>query len=108
VQKVADSMTPDAEVVEIEKKAGYLKTADATYELSLGDNSAVDIWDRFLDAHNNQDMDAIMALEAEDIKIWGPDGAVIEGKEAHKEFLSQWFAAANPKWSTYFSVPLNT
>jgi hypothetical protein len=63
VQKVADSMTPDAEVVEIEKKAGYLKTADATYELSLGDNSAVDVWDRFLDAHNNQDMDAIMALE---------------------------------------------
>ena len=37
VQKVADSMTPDAEVVEIEKKAGYLKTAEATLaKVSLG------------------------------------------------------------------------
>ena len=31
VQKITDSMTPDAEIVEVEVKnpAGYLKTADA-------------------------------------------------------------------------------
>ena len=46
----------------------------------------LDVWDQFLDAHNNQDMDAIMALEADDIKIWGPDGAVIEGKKLIKNF----------------------
>jgi len=28
VKKVADSMTPDAEIVEVDKKAGYMKTAD--------------------------------------------------------------------------------
>jgi len=29
VKKVADSMTPDAEILEVDKKAGYMKTADA-------------------------------------------------------------------------------
>lgn len=89
-----------------EKKGGYMKTGDATYDLSIGDQSAVQIWDQFLEAHNNQDMDAIMAMESEDIKIWGPDGNVIEGKEAHKEFLTQWFESANPKWNSYFSIPI--
>ena len=29
VQKVADSMSPDAEIIEVEKKAGYLKAGDS-------------------------------------------------------------------------------
>ena len=96
----------NAPVENSEKKAGYLKAGDATYDLSLGDHSAVEIWDQYLDAHNNQDLDAIKALESEDLKIWGPTGQVVEGKEAHSEFLDGWFKANNPKWETYFSVPV--
>ena len=48
-----------------EKKAGYLKAGDTTYDLSLGDHSAVEIWDQYLDAHNDQDLEAIKALESE-------------------------------------------
>ena len=106
VKKVADSMTPDAEIVEVDKKAGYLKTADAQYDLSLGDQAAVDLWDKYIEAHNNQDLEAIMAMESETITILGPDGVVTKGKEAHSKFLEEWFKAANPKWSNYFSVPV--
>ena len=56
VKKVADSMTPDAEIVEVDKKAGYMKTADTQYDLSLGDQAAVDLWDKYIEAHNNQDL----------------------------------------------------
>ena len=58
VKKVADSMTPDAEIVEVDKKAGYMKTADTQYDLSLGDQAAVDLWDKYIEAHNNQDLEA--------------------------------------------------
>ena len=79
VQKVADSMSPDAEIIEVEKKAGYLKAGDSQYDLSLGDQAAVDIWDKYIEAHNNQDLEAIMAMESETIKILGPDGVLTEG-----------------------------
>jgi len=59
VKKVADSMTPDAEIVEVDKKAGYMKTADAQYDLSLGDQAAVDLWDKYIEAHNNQDLELL-------------------------------------------------
>ena len=90
----------------LEKKAGYLKSGDTKYDLFLGDNSAVEIWDQYLDAHNNQDLEAIKALESEDLKIWGPEGQVVEGKDAHSEFLDAWFKDNNPKWDTYFSIPV--
>ncbi|RZP04575.1 MAG: hypothetical protein EVA42_06800, partial [Flavobacteriales bacterium] len=51
----------NAPVENLEKKAGYLKAGDTKYDLSLGDNSAVEIWDQYLDAHNNQDLEAIKA-----------------------------------------------
>ena len=90
----------------LKKKAGYLKSGDTKYDLYLGENSAVVIWDQYLDAHNNQDLEAIKALESEDLKIWGPEGQVVEGKDAHSEFLDAWFKSNNPKWDTYFSIPI--
>ena len=72
VQKITDSMTPDAEIVEVEKKAGYLKAGDSQYDLSLGDQAAVELWDKYIEAHNNQDLEAIMAMESETIRIVGP------------------------------------
>ena len=39
----------NAPVENLEKKAGYLKAGDTKYDLSLGDNSAVEIWDQYLD-----------------------------------------------------------
>ena len=33
-----------------------------------------------------------------------PTGQVIEGTDAHIEFLTNWFAAANPKWKTSYLI----
>ena len=61
VQKVADSMSPDAEIVEVEvnNPAGYLSTADGRLNVFDGDPANLDIWDKYIEAHNNQDLEAI-------------------------------------------------
>ena len=91
--------------VEVNKEAGYLNAGDAQYTASLGDNETSAIWAKYLDAHNNRDMETIMSMESDSIKIWPPDGRFIEGKEAHSAVLTDWFAAASPKWEEYFSLP---
>ena len=57
VQKVADSMTPDAEIVEVEVNtpAGYLSTADGKVNAMDGNPENLDIWDTYIEAHKNRD-----------------------------------------------------
>ena len=39
-----------------------------------------------------------------DFKVYGPDGQLIEGSEAHLEFLANWFKEASPKWKTNYLI----
>ena len=42
-------------------------------------------------------------MNAENFKAYGPNGEIIDGTDAHIEFLATWFGA-NPVWkSNYFS-----
>lgn len=93
-------------IVEVDREVGYLKTPNKTYTASSGNNSVVELWDQYIEVHNNRDIDAIMEMESDDIQIWGPNGEYIKGKEAHAAFLAQWFDGANPKWNTFFSFPM--
>ena len=61
---------------------------------------------KFIDAHNNRDIETIKSLEAEDIRIDVPDGSRIEGPDAHAEALSVWFESeADPKWNVFWVMP---
>ena len=72
-------------------------------ELIAGPLTTVSVWEDYVQAHNNKDLDAIASLNAEDIKIWGPGGEFIEGSDNHIAFLNDWFTANNPVWkSNYF------
>jgi hypothetical protein len=68
-------------------------------------DSITNIWKDYIKAHNEQDLEAIMAMNSDSIKIDGPDGRIIKGKEMHKAALSEWFAAQNPKWTIYWAMP---
>ena len=114
VQKVADSMTPDAEVVEVEvnNPAGYLSTADGKVNAFDGNPENLDIWGTYIEAHNNRDLDIIREMNADSTKQMGPFkiydamGGVVNGSEDHIQRLSGWFEAENPKWSTFFSYTM--
>tara|TARA_B100001939_G_scaffold13156_1_gene11392 strand:- start:378 stop:896 length:519 start_codon:yes stop_codon:yes gene_type:complete len=81
---------------------------DSRDTLVPGDLTHQEIWDKYIEAHNERDVETIAMMDSDTIKIWGPRGEYIEGKEAHIEFLNQWFKDADPKWSTFFSMPSKT
>ena len=64
-----------------------------------------DVWVKYIEAHNNRDMDAIRSLNSDSILVVGPDGARINGTDEHINFLDTWFSMADPKWDIYWAMP---
>ena len=83
---------------------GYDITEGKKTPLFYGDMMTVDIWEKYIKAHNDRDIETIKGLNAEnDFKVYDPKGDVIEGSEAHIAFLKNWFTnGADPKWTTKF------
>ena len=71
-----------------------------------------DVWVKYIEAHNNRDLDAIASMNIDStqqmgsFKIIGPDGSLIDGTDTHIEFLKGWFEAENPTWNTFFSYTM--
>jgi hypothetical protein len=73
--------------------------------LYSGDMSNLVIWEAYIKAHNEQDLEAIKSMNAdENFKVYAPNGIVIEGTEAHIEFLTNWFVDASPKWKMNYLI----
>ena len=84
---------------------GY-EVSDDGEKISLfsGDLATVEVWENYLTAHNAADLETIKNLNADDLKVWGPNGEYIDGSEAHIAFLSPWFANSNPSWKTRYMI----
>lgn len=93
-------------IIEADREVGYLITPEKTYTASSGDDSVVDLWDKYIQAHNNQDLESIKAIDSDSIQIYGPHGEIIKGIDNHISFLEEWFEGASPKWNTFFSFPM--
>ena len=63
-------------------------------------------WDRYIQAHNERDLETISAMNNDSITIYTQDGKKTVGTIAHLENLKAWFEAADPKWNTYFSYTM--
>lgn len=72
--------------------------------LYAGELSTVEIWENYIKAHNDRDLDAIRSMNAEKFKAFGPNGEVIDGTDAHIEFLTQWFEANSPVWKSNYYI----
>jgi hypothetical protein len=67
--------------------------------------SILAVLESYIKAHIDRDLETIKSLNGEkDFKVYGPDGQVIEGSEAHLEFLANWFKEASPKWKTNYLI----
>ncbi len=70
-----------------------------------GSMSTVEVWENYITAHNNGDLEAIRNMNAsENFRAIGPDGTVFAGTDAHIEFLTQWFENNSPKWETNYLI----
>lgn len=88
------------------KAIGYEIEDDGTKSpLYSGDMSNLAIWETYIKAHNDQDLETIKSLNVEEgFKAYAPNGQVIEGSDAHLEFLTNWFADASPKWKMNYLI----
>ena len=70
-----------------------------------GSDEITEIWSKYLEAHNNGDIEAIKSMSADSIYVLGPDGTELRTKEEQAALLEGWFAAASPKWEAYWAMP---
>ena len=71
--------------------------------LNAGDISTIEVWEKYVDAHNNKDLETIKSLNHNDIKILTPGGQ-INTSEEHIKFLDGWFSENNPNWKTFYTI----
>ena len=69
--------------------------------------SATKVWEDYIKAHNEGDLEAITKLNFDDIKVWGPNGEFIDGSEAHINFLSMWFEGNSQSGSQIILFQIN-
>ena len=68
------------------------------------ESDVADVWVEYLNAHNDRDYSKISEMNSEDIEVWGPAGQYIKGNEAHIEFLKEWVAATDVKWTPQWFI----
>ena len=78
VERMVDKMQPEPVVIE-QEGAGFF-TPQPGVKYVVGSDDVMDVWKKYIDAHNNQDMETILAMETDSIFILSPDGTSIRGK----------------------------
>ena len=83
---------------------GFTASEDGKSDVLAGPADILSVWESYIDAHNSRDVEGIQALNSDEISVYGPAGEVIEGNEAHIEFLNEWFEANNPNWTILWAI----
>jgi len=80
---------------------------DGTTEMTAivaGETSNQEIWLKYIQAHNDKNLDIIAEINADDWEGYTADGSVVKGNEAHIEILDNWFKNADPKWEVKWMI----
>jgi hypothetical protein len=85
-------------------QVGYDTTEGVRAPLYAGSLDTVEVWMRYMKAHDDNDLKAIREANADDFKAWASDGSVIENTDAQIALLTDWFATSNPKWIHKYSI----
>ncbi len=92
-------------VVETNSVIGYdMSDDDKKRDLIPGSLSNIIVWEKYIKAHNEVDLEQIKSLDSDSITIRGPRGELIKGIDAHIEFLTTWFEANSPKWKIKYAI----
>ena len=77
---------------------------DGKTDVVAGPDNIAEVWEAYIDAHNSRDTEGIRALNAEEFSAYGPAGEVVEGSDAHIDFLTEWFENNNPRWTIQWAI----
>ena len=96
---------PAAEkTTEAQEGAGFFLPIEGE-KFVVASDAVTEMWQNYIKAHNDRDLEAIMAMDSDSIVVEADDGRVIRGKEMHKAALADWFAAEDPKWQIFWAMP---
>ena len=85
----------------MDRAPGFARTqAGEQYSANDANPANLDIWDKYIDAHNNRDLELIASMNIDstqmgDFRIIASNGQVIRGSDTQIEFLKGWFEAEN-------------
>ena len=83
---------------------GFTTSEEGKTDVVAGPDDINAVWESYIDAHNSKDAEGIRALNADNFSAYGPAGEVVEGSDAHIEFLTQWFETNNPRWTIQWAI----
>ena len=83
---------------------GYTTSEDGKTDVVAGPDNIAAVWEAYIDAHNSRDTEGIRALNAEEFSAYGPAGEVVEGSDAHIDFLTEWFENNTPRWTIQWAI----
>ena len=83
---------------------GYDTSEGARADLYAGSLSNIMIWESYMKAHNQYDLKAIRAANADEFKLWNAEGVVIESTDDQIARLQDWFDNSNPQWVHRYSM----
>ena len=92
----------DAPVIEGQ---GFWAGQEGDETFVAGPSETTDLYNKFMDAHNDRDIETIKSLLSEDLVIWHSDGSRVEGRDAHLEALQSWFDETNPTFNPFCGMP---
>ena len=85
---------------------GWLQTAEGKIPGVNANPGNLKIYETFIQAHNDKDLEVIAQLAHESILVELPDGSKINGKKEFIGVLNGWFESSDPKWNPYFAYSM--
>ena len=90
--------------VEEPKGSGYWAGGDGNEKFVNASDELTETYSKWVEAHNNKDIDAVLLFQTDSIRIALSNGNVIDGKDAHAEVLANYFTT-DPNWNMYWALP---
>ncbi len=73
----------------------------------LGNQESLDIWIQWCDMHAKKDIEGILNLASDSIRIKAPNNQTITGKEEFKAFITQWLNNNDISIKQEWGIPIN-
>ena len=93
--------------LELGPAPGYLATADGKIDARDADPANLEIWEKYIDAHNNRDYETIASMNHDSIVLNLSDGTDVIGNDNHIEVLKAYMDSSNPTWNIFFSYTMH-
>jgi hypothetical protein len=105
-QQPAKEVVPQIIKEGVPQIIGYDITEGVKTPIYGGDLSTVEVWEKYIKAHNAKDLETIQNLNAEQkFEIKTAQGRVFKSSEDYINFLKNLLeSSANPKWTTKFLI----